>query len=358
MLIVCRSIQGLGSAMLTGNSIALITAIFPSKDRGRVFGINVAAVYIGMSLGPFLGGILTESFGWRSIFLITIPVGILVLLLLFWKVKGEWYESKGEKFDYSGSAVYAIALVALIYGFSILPGLLGIALIMVGIGGLLAFVKWESRAKSPVLNIGIFRNNKTLIFSNLAALINFSATTAVVFLLSLYLQYIKALTPEQAGLVLIAQPVIQAIFSPFTGRLSDKLEPRVVASAGMALTFIGLILFSFLTKTTPILQVVIILIMVGAGLALFSSPNANAIMSSVVPKYYGVASSLIATIRSIGQTMSMGITMIVMALIIGRVVITPEAYPALLRSTQVAFIIFSVLCFGGIFASIHKDKPR
>jgi EmrB/QacA subfamily drug resistance transporter len=358
MLIICRSFQGLAGAMVAVNSTAMVIAIFPSNERGRALGINIACVYIGTSLGPFLGGILTEHLGWRSIFAINIPVCMLVILLLIWKVKGEWCESKGEKFDYIGSVVYGIALVALMYGFSLLPGIQGWIFVISGIIGLLIFIWLESRIDNPILDIKVFRGNKQFIFSNLASLVGYTSIFAVSFLLSLYLQYIKNFSPEQAGLVLVVQPATQAIISPLAGRLSDKVEPRIIASIGMAVVLAGLIILSFLSNNTPIVEVIVVLIALGIGFALFSSPNSNAIMSAIIPKYYGIGSAIMSTMRSVGQTFSMGITMIVMAIVIGRVKITPEYYGVFLTSTNIAFGICSFLCLGGIITSLSRGKVR
>ena len=358
MLIICRSFQGLAGAMVAVNSTAMVTAIFPSNERGRALGINIACVYIGTSLGPFLGGILTEHLGWRSIFAINIPVCMLVILLLIWKVKGEWCESEGEKFDYIGSVVYGIALVALMYGFSLLPGIQGWIFVISGIIGLLIFIWLESRIDNPILDIKVFRGNKQFIFSNLASLVGYTSIFAVSFLLSLYLQYIKNFSPEQAGLVLVVQPATQAIISPLAGRLSDKVEPRIIASIGMAIVLAGLIILSFLSNNTPIVEVIVVLIALGIGFALFSSPNSNAIMSAIIPKYYGIGSAIMSTMRSVGQTFSMGITMIVMAIVIGRVKITPEYYGVFLTSTNIAFGICSFLCLGGIITSLSRGKVR
>jgi EmrB/QacA subfamily drug resistance transporter len=355
-LIIFRSLQGIGGAMIFGNFTGMLTAIYPARDRGRVLGINIAIINIGMFLGPYLGGVMTEHLGWRSLFLANIPAGVLVIILILWKIKGDSSESKGEKFDTSGSVIYGAAIVAMIFGFSQLPEISGVVLTLAGIMGLLFFLMWESRNKSPILNINLFRNNKALLFANIATLISYCATTAVAFLLSLYLQYIKALTPDQAGLVLLAQPALQAIFSPFTGRLSDRIEPRILASAGMLLTFVALLFFSFLTNNTSIISIVIILAVLGIGLGVFVPPNTNAVMSSATPKFYGTVASINGTMRNIGMLMSMAITMIAMATIIGRVTITPEYYSEFLTSTRVAFTIFSVFCFVGIFASLYRGK--
>jgi EmrB/QacA subfamily drug resistance transporter len=358
MLIICRSAQGLSGAMVAVNSMAIVTAVFPAKDRGRALGINIACVYAGSSIGPFVGGILTEHLGWRSIFAINIPAGIAVILLLIWKVKGEWCEAKGEKFDFAGTIIYGIGLIALMYGFSVLPGVSGGILVFAGLAGLTGFLIWENRARSPVLNIKIFMNNRPFIFSNLAALVSYSAIFAISFLMSLYLQDIKGLNPEMAGLVLLSQPTMQAILSPLTGRLSDRVEPQIVASAGMGLIFVGLLFLSFLSNSTPVAEVIGLLILLGTGFALFSSPNTNAIMSSVVPKFFGVASAVMSTMRSVGQMLSMGIAMIVIAVVMGRVEIVPATYPLFLSSAKIAFGIFAFLCFVGIFASLSRGKVR
>jgi EmrB/QacA subfamily drug resistance transporter len=358
MLVSIRVVQGIGSAMIFGTGVAILTSVFPPGERGRVLGINVAAVYLGLSLGPSIGGLLTQQLGWRSIFLITVPLGLVVIGFVLWQLKGEWAEAQGESLDLIGSAIYALSLVALMVGVSRLPALLGAGLIVAGVAGLSVFVAWELRATNPVLNIKLLTSNRTFAFSNLAALINYSATSAVAFLLSLYLQYIKALTPQQAGLTLIAQPVVQAAISPVAGRLSDRVEPRIVASAGMACTAVGLALMVLVGPGTPLWTIIIRLALLGFGFALFSSPNMNAVMGSVSRRYYGVASGMLGTMRLMGQMLSQGIAMLLFALYIGRVEILPEYYPLFLASMKTAFAIFAVLCVFGIFASLSRGKVR
>ena len=358
VLIAARVLQGIGSAMISGTGIAILTSVFPANERGRVLGINVAAVYLGLSLGPPLGGILTQQLGWRAIFFVTIPLGLLIIGFVLWLLDGEWAEAKGESFDLAGSGIYALALVALMYGFSQLPDLLGAALLVVGLVGFAVFAAWELRTKSPVLNLALFVGNRPFTFSNLAALIHYSAVYAVTFLLSLYLQYIKALTPQQAGLVLIFQPVVQFIFSPGAGRLSDRVEPRILASIGMVLTSTGLLLLVFIGQDTPLWAIIGILILLGFGYAIFSSPNMNAIMGAVDRRSYGVASGMLATMRLIGQMLSMGIATLLFALFLGRAEITPELYPQFLASAKAAFAVFTVLCVLGVFASLARGDIR
>jgi len=357
-LIIFRALQGVGGAMIFGTGIAILTSVFPANGRGRALGISTAAVYTGLSAGPLVGGFLTGHFGWRSIFLLNALLGLIIIVVVFWKLKGEWAEAKGESFDYIGSIIYSLALVAVFYAFSVLPALWGIWLIIIGVIGLAAFIRWEMRQRHPVLNISFFRHNTVFAFSNLAALINYSATFAVAFLLSLYLQYVKGFSPEHAGLILIAQPVVMVICSPIAGSLSDRIEPRIVASIGMALTTAGLVMLTFLGNVTGLQFILASLVTLGLGFGFFSSPNINAIMGSVERKFYGVASGTLGTMRLTGQAFSMGMVLLLFALYIGRVQITPEYYPLFLKSMRVAFSISAALCFAGIFASIARGRTH
>ena len=358
MLIVFRIFQGIGGAMVFATGIAILTSVYPPEERGRVLGIVVAAVYIGLSCGPFFGGWLTQHFTWRSIFLVNIPLGISIISLVVWKLRGEWTGAQGDKFDLVGTAIYALAIVALMYGITIIPSLASIGFVLVGVAALAGFVKWETRIQYPVFEVNLFIENRTFSFSCLAALINYSATFAVAFLLSLYLQYIKGLTPQGAGMVLIAQPIVMAMFSPMAGKLSDKIEPRVIASLGMGLTTLGLILLALVNHHTTMRFVVISLMVLGFGFALFSSPNMNAIMSSVPKKYYGIASGSVGTMRVLGHMLSMGIATLVIALMIGRARITPDLYPALISSVRIAFVIFAGLCTAGTLFSLYRGDLR
>jgi EmrB/QacA subfamily drug resistance transporter len=357
-VLVLRVLQGIGGAMTFGTGVAILTSVFPASERGKALGFNVTAVYLGLSLGPFLGGFLTEHWGWRSIFLVMVPLGLSVLGLIYWRLDGEWAEARGERFDYLGSSLYGLSLVAVMVGFSRLPQWLGEELILGGLVGLGAFVKWEMKIQSPVLNINLFRNNRVFALSNLAALIHYSATFGVGFLLSLYLQYIKGFSPSHAGSILLCQPVMQALFSPFAGRLSDRIEPRIVSSLGMAFSVMGLFLLVFLGDRTAVIYIIACLVLLGFGFGLFSSPNTNAVMSSVDKKFYGVSAGTVSTMRLVGQMLSMGLATLLFALYIGRVQITPEFYPSFLKTMRIAFGIFAVLCTAGVFASLARGRVR
>lgn len=358
ILIVWRVLQGTGSAMVFATSMAILTSVYPPQERGKVLGIAVAAVYIGLSCGPFFGGWLTQLLTWRSIFLSNIPIGIVIIGLVFFRLKAEWIGAAEETFDFIGTCFYAVAVVAIMYGISIIPTRLSIVIIFSGLLALVGFVKWVSHVRYPVFEVDLFRNNRVFAFSCLAALINYSATFAVTFLLSLYLQYIKGLTPQMAGTVLISQPIMMALFSPLAGKLSDKIEPRLIASLGMTITASGLVLLTFLTRNSALVYIVLSLMILGFGFALFSSPNMNAIMSAVDKRFYGIASGSVGTMRLLGQMFSMGIATLIFALFIGRAQITPEYYPALITSVKAAFIIFSGLCTIGIYFSFARGRLR
>jgi EmrB/QacA subfamily drug resistance transporter len=358
MLIMLRVFQGVGSSMIFGTRMAILTSVFPLEERGKVIGINVAAVYIGLSCGPFFGGMMTQYLGWRSIFLLGIPLGSFVIYLIIKHLKGEWAEAEGEPFDMAGAVIYVFTLVCIMYGFSRLPSVLSAGLLLFGIAGIAIFIMWESKIEYPVFEISLFRENRLFVFSCLAALINYSATFGVTFLLSLYLQYIKGLSPQQAGFILVSQPVLMATIAPIAGRLSDKIEPRIISSTGMALTALGLLLLTGIDSHTSLKYIILCLMLLGSGFGFFSSPNTNAIMSSVEKRFYGVASGSVGTMRLLGQMLSMGIATLTFALFIGRVQISPDNYPEFMKSVSFAFIIFSCLCTGGIFLSLSRGKVR
>ena len=358
ILILSRGLQGMGGAMIFSTGIAILSSVFPSNERGKALGMTAAAVYLGLSFGPPLGGLLTHYLGWRFVFLIHVPLGLIIIILILSKLKGEWADAKGESFDLLGSLTYCISLTALVYGLSLLPDNIGITIALIGLIGLFGFIVWEYNSPSPLLDVRIFQTSTVFAFSNLSTLIHYSATFAVGFLISLYLQYIKLYTPQIAGMILMVQPVVMALCSPSAGRLSDRIEPRIVASIGMVMTVIGLFVFSFISKDMTLSLIILNLTILGLGFALFSSPNTNAVMSSVDKKYFGVASATLGTMRLTGQMLSMGITTLIFSVKIGKVQITEEYYQQFLVSTRMAFLIFSILCFLGILASIARGKIR
>lgn len=358
-LIIYRCFAGVGSAMMFGTSIAILTSSIPSEKRGWALGINTAVVYFSLACGPFLGGLLTQYFNWHSIFFISAAVALLVLIGAVTLIKEEWKDSVKGKFDSIGSILYALGLSAFIYGFSTLPDVKGFVLIGAGVLMLLYFSYYEKKQEQPVFNIRMFLGNRVFKLSSLSALINYSATFAVSFMLSLYLQYVCGLSPRDAGLVLIMQSITQAIVSLRSGRLSDRMSPTILATSGMAIIFVGLICLCFITETTSLYFIMGILVLLGLGFGIFSSPNMNIIMSSVDKKYYGMASATTGTMRLTGQSISMGIAMMAISLTVGNIQISPEVHSGLIDSMRITFVICSVLCLAGVYASsVREDKKK
>lgn len=360
MLIISRLLQGLGAAMVQGTSMAIVMLAFPPNQRGKIIGYNVASVYAGLALAPVLGGVLTQALGWRSLFILNGILGIFISLAIYFKIRAEWAEPTHHAFDFKGSALLIISFSALMFGFSKLPDVTHIVLTLAGVVGIIWFIAYESRHINPVLNVEMFTQNRVFSFANITALINYAATFAITFVMSLYLQNVKGLQPRDAGMVLIAQPVMMAIVASFSGRLSDRKDPQLLASMGMSIIVIGLFLLSFLQADTHINYVVGSLLILGTGFGLFSSPNTNAAMSAVERKFYGVASASLSTMRSMGMMFSMAIASLATYVFVGEATITAENMNDYVRSVQVVFIIFTVLCFAGIFTSLagRKNKVR
>ncbi len=358
LLLIARFLQGFGASMMFATNMAILTSIFPPNERGKALGIITATVYISASSGPFFGGMLTHYFGWRSIFFITSAIGIAVIIGTLTIIKGEWVESKGEKFDWIGVLLYGAGLSTLIYGFSVLPGFIGFALIILGIAAMTIFIQFEKKQLHPVLHVRLFWENKIFGLASSAALINYSATFAISFLLSLYLQYVKGFDAHHAGFILIVQPIAQAILSPLAGRWSDKVDARKLATLGMAIIVLGLALMFFLTPTTPLIAIILIAILLGTGFGIFSSPNMNVIMGSVEKKFLGMASATTNTMRLAGQSFSMGITMMVISIFVGKVKISHEVIPQFMKSIHVTFIILAILCLVGVYASWTGTKQK
>ena len=354
--LVFRVFQGISSAMIFGTSMAIITSVFPPGERGRAMGISVTATYAGLSSGPFLGGLLTEHFGWRSIFAFIIPISAAAAYLTYRKIRTEWSEAKGERLDITGSILLGGGLVLSILGFSRIPGTSGIILIAAGLLMLFAFLIVEWKVRFPLLDMNLLATNRVFSFSNLAAMIHYAATSGIGFFMSLYLQYLKGLDARTAGFIIMTQPVMMALLSVPAGKLSDKINPGHIASAGIGMTSLGIFALTFIQESTSLLYIICILAFNGLGYAFFSSPNTNAIMSSVEKKHLGVASGMVGTMRVIGQTTSLGIAMMLISLYLGDNTIQPENYGQLLETIRTGLSIFAIICIPAIFASLARNR--
>ena len=355
--LACRLILGIALAFINVTSMAMIVSAFPPEERGTALGINITGVYIGLSLSPVLGGILNYNLGWRSVVLFGVPFLFVILALLLTTIKDEWITFEGIPIDIKGALSYGVGMALFMYGFTILNTQMGMILTVLGVIILIVFAVIEMRQDHPVFDIRFFKNHKFL-SANFASLCAYLATYAVTTILNYHLQYIKGFDSQTAGLILLVAPLCQVVLAPIAGRLSDRFVPQILAAIGMALGTISLFLFSSLDSATSMTFLVAAMIIYGVGFGLFSPPNTNVIMGSVPPNDTSIASASVATMRTVGQAMSMGILTLVFAFIMGDVPIIEQYYPMLIQSCQITCIICVVLCILSVFASFVGIKSE
>jgi MFS family permease len=332
--------------------MAIVMSAFEPHERGKMIGLNVMAVYVGLSIAPVLGGILTSSWGWRSLFFINSGAVLLIILAIITKVKAEWAVPNKAKFDFKGTLIYMISISGLMYGFSHLPKPEAIILTLSGIIGLILFTKYELKHPNPVFEMQLFFKNKLFAFSNLSAFINYAATFGITFVFSLYLQYVKGLSPKEAGLILIAQPIVMAFVSSFSGKLSDTKDPRVLASIGMGISAVGLLMLTFIRQDTNYTYIIVALLILGFGFGMFSSPNTNSVMSSVEKRFLGLASATVSTMRTTGMMFSMAVAALSVHVFLGDAKINTANLDVFMLSIKAVLITFTFLCIIGIFTSL------
>lgn len=356
VLLFGRLVQGIGASLMFGTGMAIVTSAFPPQSRGKAIGLVVSSTYLGLTTAPVIGGFLTQYLGWRSLFYIPIPFTVLVIIMSIKTLKNDWAAASNERFDWKGSLVYILFMSVLMYGFTRLPHPAAIAAVVVGVAGIVWFIRMQNRIEYPVINIKMFKENRIFAFSNMAALINYAATFAISFLLSLYLQYIKGLSPRDAGLLLITQPIFMTLFASVSGRLSDRYNAGVIASVGMSVIVVGLLMMYGIDGNTSNHYLIAALVVLGIGFGIFSSPNTNAIMSSVQKSQLGIASATVSTMRLTGQMLSMGIATMILQIYLGASSNIPEQPDAFVHSMHTSFLLFAILCTLGVFASMARHK--
>lgn len=356
MLLSARFAQGVSAAMLYATQMALVTSAFPARVRGKMIGLVVSCIYVGLSAGPLLGGYVIDVLGWRAAFLLQVPLALVVLLLGIFRVEGEWRGQTRIPFDVPGAIGWAISIVLFCLGVSGLPETSGLLMLGASVVSMILFVRHARRSDHAIWDVNLFFNNRVFTISSLVSLLMYSATYAIVVLISLYLQTLQGLSATSAGMVMMIQPVIMAVLAPVTGRLSDRVEPRILATAGITITTVGLLLLSRLDADTSLVYVIGSLVLTGSGFSLFSPPNVNAIMSSVSEAHAGSASGAVATTRLIGQLNSMVLVTLALALMMGNTPISPETYPELARAVELSFSIGVALCIPAIFLSLLRGR--
>lgn len=349
-LLALRIVQGMFLAAIYVSYMPLLLAITTEACQGRILGIAVSLTYLGLSLGPVLGGMLSQFAGWRCIFIASaLLTGIAYCIIR--PVHEEWY-AKGAPFVNIVSSFLSVSgILCFLAGLSSFET--NSFFVWLGLGLLVLFIFHESRSYHPLLPLFIFRN-VTFSMSSLAACIQYSATYAISFLISLYLQIILGVSPAVSGGILLAQPIMMAIFSPRAGALSDRYGTRYIASLGLGLNTLGLVLFAIYDNMSiwPLMGV---LLLIGIGSAFFGAPNNSAIMSAVKPAYHGTASSMLALARNLGQAFSMAFV----TLMLSRQTAAYTSYTACIRTAiHDTFLLFAVLCFLAILASLARGTTQ
>ena len=336
--LIFRILQGAGVAFLNVSAMAMVVQAVKPQNRGKALGFTVTGVYLATSLSPVICGFLVQNLGWRSMFYFVIPFLVLCIILMVLKIDGEWKTYEKDKIDKIGSILYGIGILAFIYGFTTLTTTNGLLITVVGVILLIIFAAYELRQKSPVFNMHLFKNKK-FTSSNIAALCSYIAVMVITTILNYHFQYVRGWNAQMSGMILIITPIIMAIMAPNAGKLSDKIHPQKLAAIGMGIATIAMVILTFLTKDTPLYLVVLAMILQGFGMGLFSSPNMNAIMSSVPPKEAPTASASQATMRTIGQTMSLGLLTLVFAWVMGTLELAPQYASMIVQASQTICLI-------------------
>ncbi|WP_207951845.1 MFS transporter [Pseudomaricurvus alcaniphilus] len=351
-----RVLQGASSAMIFGSSLALLTSVFPANARGLPLGLNTASVYIGLTIAPAIGGWLTQVFSWRAVFFVPIPVALGLIVIGVVLVKGEWKKDQHSRFDWIGTALFAGWALTFVTGFTKIPAGQGIVLLLASFTFIGLFIYHQSRNQEPLIRVQLFRENRMFGFSLLTAFLMYASNYPLAFLLSLYLQYIRGLSPAESGQVLLVQAIAMALIAPFSGKFSDRLQPRLLSTGGCLVTLIGFLCLLKLHEATPTVLISAALFLVGIGFGLFSSPNHNAIISSVENKDLGVASASLSLARVCGNIVAMSVVTGLIHLLIGSELITPANYPDLMQTVHIAIYISVGLVTAAAIISVRRGR--
>jgi EmrB/QacA subfamily drug resistance transporter len=331
-----RFVQGAGSAMIFGTGVAIITSVTPPHKRGAALGIAAACIYIGLTIAPAVGGWLTEAWGWRSVFLFQVPIVLALLLLIKMRLSGEWKNAEKSKYDWWGTAIFAMFASALVYGLSLLPNMLGVLMLIISAVSLALFVVHQSRSRRPLIRVQMFRESRLFSMSLTTSLLMYGSNFPLVFLMSLYLQYVKGFSPSHAGQIILLQALTMAIIAPFSGKLADRFEPRLIATLGCAIVACGLLVLSLMNTETSATYIASALLLIGLGFGLFSTPNNNAIMGATHPNEVGVASASMNLARTIGNLIGMSLVNLMVHYYLGDAQFSSEQNPALILTVELA----------------------
>ena len=350
MLYVFRGITGIGMAAISSTSVSMISDVYEPFERGPALALNTACVYIGAAIGPTLGGVVTEYLGWRAIFVILIPF-LLGSFFFMFRFPYNIMSTPGQHFDLIGSVVYGTGILVFMFGLISLPETYAIVMMVIGSLTIICFIFYEIKDSNPLVKLSIFRNTR-FSRSMLALLLNYSASYCVAFFMSRYLQEVGALTPTQAGMIMMTQSVVQVVFTLWAGKVATKMDMRILPTLGMMVTCCALGMMLMVTETLNIPLLLASLATLGVGMGLFSAPNTIAVMSYVRKEQYNGASGLIATVRQFGMMVSMGIATCLISVFLGNdTALEPSNYGTFMMILKYAWTTCLIFCaIGAVFS--------
>ena len=352
-----RVMQGIGGAFSNVASMAMVVQAIKPQNRGKALGFTVTGVYLAGSLSPVICGFLVYNLGWRSMFYFVVPFFVVCIALMIWKIPGDWKTYENDKIDSIGYLIYGLGILLFIYGFTSLMNMTGKICAVIGFIMLSAFGYYETRVNTPAFNMKLFKNMK-FTSSNIAALCSYLAIAAITTILNYHFQYVRGWNAQMSGLILIITPIIMAVMAPNAGKLSDRIHPQKLAAIGMSIATVTLVILMFLDANTPLYIIVIAMVLQGIGMGLFTSPNTNAIMSSVPPKETPNASAAQSAMRTIGQTMSLGLLTLIFAWVMGSLKLSSQYAGMIVQASQLICLICTIICIIAIFASLVGIRSK
>lgn len=352
-IIGARFIQGVSAALIMATNMAILTREVPREKLGSAIGINIGAVYLGLSAGPFVAGWITNHWGWRWVFHFTFIPLILSFMLILVVFESSW-KKRSVAFDWTGTAIISVTIFLLVFGSSQLgESVVGAILCVSGLIFAVLFFAVESRKAHPLIDIRSIKRNTTLSVALIIQLMMYAGAFGISFLFSIYLQTVKGLTPQSAGQILVISPIVMAVFAPICGRLSDRFSPQMLATIGLVCSLTGIIAATQVTMETEMPLLLAILVCQGLGFAMFSSPNMAIIMNSVSPSEYGVASALAANLRTLGMVFSMIIITVFLSIFLGDQMI--DTHPSqFVSALRLSFLVFALFAGTGVILSFKR----
>jgi EmrB/QacA subfamily drug resistance transporter len=357
-LLITRLMQGFGGALAFATGLAIVMSIFTPENRGSAIGINSATLYFGLSCGPMVGGWFTVHYGWRVVFLFPMVLGSIAILMIILRLKGEWKNDQAGSIDWYGGVIFGISSSALFLGISMIPGFTSISLISLGVIFMAYFIYQQIHSHHPLIHFKAIMQNRMFSRSLMGNVCIYWSNYPFIFLFSLYLQFIRGMTPVEAGQIMVLQPITMAIVAPIAGRLSDQFEPRVIATTGCLIMGCAFGILQGLNTNTPVPLLCIAMVILGLGFGLFTTPNNNAALSSLDKSRYGIGSALLNFARVSGNIIGTAMVLLLVSLFIGKVEIEPEQYPALLKVVSIALAMSCMLAIGGSYFSHARGNVR